>query len=106
MRRLRLLLLSFLLLLLTAAANAQTLRKQYPDAAPFADIVWKVRSSKQVQVGMIYVFLSDGTLAMTSRNSKPAFGEWMFKKGCVHNGGRRAALQSHYLEADTHRVSC
>ncbi len=46
-------------------------------AAPsFVNRVWSVAESKQVEVGSLRSFLSDGTLVMTSPNSTPAFGTW------------------------------
>ena len=37
--------------------------------------------STGVSPGMLYAFLSDGTLVMTSPNSKPTFGAWTYKGG-------------------------
>ena len=45
-------------------------------AVSFVNRVWVVAESKQVERGALRVFLSDGTLVMTSPNSKPAFGQW------------------------------
>ena len=50
-------------------------------AASFINRVWKVNKSNNVTAGQIYVFISDGTLAITSPNSKPAFGSWTYKDG-------------------------
>ena len=50
-------------------------------AASFINKVWKVNKSNSVAAGQIYVFISDGTLAMTSPNGKPAFGSWTYKDG-------------------------
>ncbi len=50
-------------------------------AASFINRVWKVNKSNSVAVGQLYVFISDGTLAMTSPNGKPAFGSWTYKDG-------------------------
>ena len=58
-----------------------------PEPAPteasvsFVNRVWVVAESKQVERGALRVFLSDGTLVMTSRNSKPAFGQWRAEGG-------------------------
>lgn len=50
-------------------------------AAPFANIVWRVSKSRQVTPGQLYVFLSDGTLVITSGGGRPAFGSWTYKNG-------------------------
>jgi hypothetical protein len=50
-------------------------------AAGFINKVWKVNKSNSIAAGQIYVFISDGTLAMTSPNGKPAFGSWTYKDG-------------------------
>jgi hypothetical protein len=42
----------------------------------FVDRVWKVSESPGVARGTLYVFLSDGTLVIASRNSQPALGTW------------------------------
>ena len=50
-------------------------------AASFVNRVWVVAESKQVERGALRVFLSDGTLVMTSPNSEPAFGQWRSEGG-------------------------
>jgi hypothetical protein len=45
-------------------------------AAGFVNKVWTVRESPGVAPGTLYVFLSEGTLVITSRNSKPMLGKW------------------------------
>lgn len=52
-------------------------------AASFINKVWKVDKSSGVAPGQIYVFLSDGTLVMTSPQNKPAFGSWANKDGAL-----------------------
>lgn len=48
-----------------------------PTTAPtFVNRVWRVDHSSAVAVGTLYVFLSDGTLVITSPNSKPLLGSW------------------------------
>jgi hypothetical protein len=42
----------------------------------FINIVWKVSESSNVASGTLYVFLSDGTLLITSPHGKPALGMW------------------------------
>ncbi len=50
-----------------------------PSRLSFVNTVWEVRSSRQVSPGQLYVFLSEGTLVIASRNGKPAFGSWTYK---------------------------
>jgi heat shock protein HslJ len=45
---------------------------------PFANKVWKVEKSTGGQAGLVYVFLSDGVLLITSGNSIPTLGKWTF----------------------------
>ncbi|WP_137887035.1 hypothetical protein [Pseudomonas sp. 2FE] len=47
-----------------------------PAKVNFINQVWRVSESSTVARGMLYVFLSDGTLVLASANSKPAFGTW------------------------------
>jgi len=49
---------------------------QAPVAPGFVNRVWQVIDSTDVKTGMMYAFLSDGTLVMTSPNGKPSLGEW------------------------------
>jgi hypothetical protein len=55
------------LLILTACSK--------PDPA-FVDKVWSVTRSTAVAPGTLYVFLSEGTLVITSPNSTPMNGKW------------------------------
>ena len=50
-------------------------------AVAFVNRVWRVESSSSVAPGTIYVFLSEGTLLITSSNSKPLLGSWKYDKG-------------------------
>jgi hypothetical protein len=45
--------------------------------------VWRVRESSSVALGTLYVFLSEGTLVITSSNSKPALGRWKYEDGAL-----------------------
>ena len=56
-----------------------------PPAAPasFVNRVWVVAESPQVAQGELRVFLSDGTLVMTSPHATPAFGTWSYKEGSL-----------------------
>jgi hypothetical protein len=47
----------------------------------FINKVWEVSLSTGVAPGTLYAFLSDGTLVVTSPNSKAAFGAWTYKNG-------------------------
>jgi hypothetical protein len=53
-----------------------------PDSAvSFVNRVWRVSNSSSVAPGTLYVFLSEGTLVITSPNSKPALGRWKYEDG-------------------------
>ncbi len=47
----------------------------------FVNKVWRVSESSSVARGTLYVFLSEGTLLITSPNSKPLLGTWKYKDG-------------------------
>ena len=60
-----------------AAAPAPVAAQPPAESKPsFVNRVWAVAESKQVAVGDLRVFLSDGTLVMTSLHATPAFGTW------------------------------
>jgi heat shock protein HslJ/uncharacterized membrane protein len=62
-----------------AEAPAQAAPKT---ASPsYVNRVWRVAESRQVARGALRVFLSDGTLVMTSPGSAPAFGQWNAEGG-------------------------
>ena len=44
----------------------------------FINKVWSVAESPQVEIGSLRAFLADGTLVMSSPNSTPAFGTWIY----------------------------
>jgi hypothetical protein len=53
-----------------------------PNTSPtFINKVWRVTRSTAVQPGTLYVFLSEGTLVITSEHSKPALGRWKHEGG-------------------------
>jgi hypothetical protein len=47
----------------------------------FINRVWVVAESDQVALGEVRVFLSDGTLVLTSPHGTPAFGTWNYQEG-------------------------
>jgi len=49
--------------------------------ASFVNRVWEIVESPQADTGALRVFLSDGTLVMTSPNATPAFGRWRYTDG-------------------------
>jgi heat shock protein HslJ len=59
-----------------AADVAASAPERQAAPASFVNTVWAVSDSKQVEIGSLRVFLSDGTLVMASPNSKPALGSW------------------------------
>ena len=52
-------------------------------AAPvgFVNRVWKVQRSSSVSPETLYVFLSDGTLVITSPRGRPSLGTWKSEGG-------------------------
>lgn len=60
-----------------------TNRSDSSSASPigFVNKVWQVRASTGGEPGALYVFLSDGTLVMTSTNTKPTLGTWTYENG-------------------------
>jgi hypothetical protein len=72
-----------LALCLAAAASSVACREKAPPpdrgtAAPvsFVNKVWRVQSSSSIETGMLYVFLSDGTLVISSPHGTPSLGTW------------------------------
>ncbi len=61
-------------------ANGETNQAEKSEAA-FINKVWKVNKSNSVSPGQLYVFMSDGTLAISSPNGKPSFGSWTNENG-------------------------
>jgi len=47
-----------------------------PSRSTFVNRVWQVTRSSAVATGTLYVFLSDGTLVITSAGNKPMVGSW------------------------------
>ncbi len=75
------------LLAMTACSKSESPPSAPPPAAEtaqsaakpsFINKVWAVAESPQVETGSLRVFLSDGTMVMTSSNSTPAFGTWNY----------------------------
>ncbi len=52
-------------------------------SAGFVNKVWQVSSSSGVAAGTLYVFLSEGTLLITSPNTKPTLGTWKYEGGAL-----------------------
>lgn len=51
--------------------------------ADFVDRVWRVQASSAVEPGMLYVFLSDGTLVIAAHGSTPTLGKWRYENGAL-----------------------
>src|SRR3546814_9949974 len=51
--------------------------------ADFVDRVWRVQASSAVEPGMLYAFLSDGTLVITAHGSTPTVGKWKYENGAL-----------------------
>jgi hypothetical protein len=52
-------------------------------AVGFVNVVWAVSQSSSVAPETLYVFLSDGTLVITSPHGKPALGKWKDEGGIL-----------------------
>ena len=60
----------------SAGSRPDTAKAAAP-AVSFVNRVWRVASSSSgIEPGMLYVFLSDGTLVISSPHGTPAFGSW------------------------------
>ena len=72
----------------------------------FVNRVWVVAESPQVAVGEMRVFLSDGTLVMTSPHATPAFGRWLVTDGelTITEEGRDYPVDVLELTADLFRI--
>lgn len=66
-----------------SAAVAATPASTIHAAADFVDRVWRVQASSAVEPGMLYVFLSDGTLLITAHGSTPTLGQWRYENGAL-----------------------
>jgi len=78
----------FALVLVAACSETSDTAGKLPPAAQqavakpgFVNKVWEVSVSTGVAPGMLYVFLSDGTLVMSSPNSQAAVGAWAYRNG-------------------------
>jgi len=76
------------LLTLAGCSKPAATGEQRPDgsgegSASFINKVWSVSESSGVAPGTLYVFLSGGTLVITSPNSKPALGTWKDEGGAL-----------------------
>ena len=52
-----------------------------PPAPDFINTVWVVAQSSAAEPGMLYAFLEDSTLVMSSSQSNAAFGTWRYVGG-------------------------
>jgi hypothetical protein len=73
-------------LALTSCSRESVPREQGLDGAggssmSFVNRVWQVGSSSSGEPGALYVFLSDGTLLITSAHGTPLLGTWKYEGG-------------------------
>src|SRR4051794_6619820 len=54
--------------------------KNIPQGPGFVNRVWQVSTSSTVEKGQIYIFVSDGTLVISSPHGKPTVGSWKLDK--------------------------
>jgi hypothetical protein len=67
------------MLLVTACSDRpspSSTKAASPQKPTFVNKVWRVASSSSTETGALYVFLSDGTLVISSPHGTPAFGSW------------------------------
>lgn len=75
--------------IITAGCVAPSLAAEPTVTAPgdadarFVNKVWRVETSSGVAAGTLYVFLSDGTLLISSPYATPALGRWTFTDGAL-----------------------
>lgn len=78
---------TFTLIFLLASAAAVCAGEDAPPESAgeigFANKVWQVRDSSAVAPGTLYVFLSEGTLLITSPHSEPLLGTWKEDDGAL-----------------------
>jgi hypothetical protein len=53
------------------------------DSTSFANRVWRVERSASVEPKTLYVFLSDGSLVITSDHGTPLLGTWKYEDGTL-----------------------
>jgi len=65
-----------------AASPGISQTAQAPDQpAAFVNRLWQVETSSGVAPGTLYAFLTEGTVLITSPNSRPALGSWKLDNG-------------------------
>ena len=64
-------------------AAAVAARAEPAHSPTFINRVWRVTESPSVARGTLYVFLSDGTLLITSEQSTPMVGTWKHEGGIL-----------------------
>jgi hypothetical protein len=68
------------LVITVAACSGGSRQPEQPPVPPapvgFVNKVWRVASSTSVETGLLYVFLSDGTLVVSSPHGRPSLGTW------------------------------
>jgi hypothetical protein len=67
--------------LLIAAACSDGRPAASAAAPPFVNRVWTVAESKQIALGELRVFLSEGTLVMAAPHATAALGSWRRQDG-------------------------
>lgn len=65
-----------LLLLAGCSKNEPEPVKAASAPASFINKVWQVSEPKTARAGQLYVFLSEGTMVITSANNIPVLGTW------------------------------
>lgn len=60
---------------------APAVSREVAEPPGFVNRVWSVRTSNTVAPGQLYVFVSDGTLLVTSATGTPSLGNWTYADG-------------------------
>lgn len=88
-------------------SGGETTQKASPGApASFVNRVWVVAESKQVALGELRVFLSEGTLVMASPHGTPALGKWRHDAGrlTITEEGREYQVEILELSQDVFHI--
>jgi hypothetical protein len=67
----------------SSSAGSPAAQSEPASRPGFVNKVWRVSESAAVARGTLYVFLSEGTLLITSEHSKPALGRWAYAGGVL-----------------------
>jgi hypothetical protein len=101
--------LAFTIAAAACSGGSERTSQSAPPAPPpvsFVNKVWRVAASSGVETGMLYVFLSDGTLVVSSPHGTPSLGKWKQDAGglTMIEEGRPYKVNVLKLSADEFRI--